>query len=465
MACIGYLSSNNSIQDMKTLYLFCLCLFVHFHTFLQAQMIDENIKKHIRERIENHYNVGISVAYLKGNQVAYFQAGTLGVQSQKPINEHTVFEIGSITKTFTTLLLADAVAKGLVKLDDPIQDYLPKNQKMPSSKDRAITFRDLATHTSGLPRLPDNLDVENDNPYSAYDSPKMFEFLGNYQLTRAVGDLYEYSNLGMGLLGVVMGKIHQKTYAQTLYDLIFTPLQMNDSQIETQFPKDFENIAYPHNGRKSVKMWGFDAMAGAGAIKSSTADLVRYVQAHLGIFRTDLFKAMQMTHQSQKALENGKSVGLGWHIYQKNNQSIIWHNGGTMGSCSFLAFNPQTQTGVIVLSNSNISVDDIGMSLILNETNLLKIRKKITLSEAKLKEMEGVYELGGGFQITVRLQKNQLTAQATGQDTFEIYPETENLFFYTVVEAQLEFERDETGQVKNLVLHQNGRKIKGMKIN
>lgn len=420
-----------------------------------AQLIPEEITTNIRERVNYKYTPGMVLIFFNKGQTELFQFGNTDYIQKNKVDENTVFEIGSLTKTFTTLLLALSVEKGLLLPDDPVQRYLPKTVKIPTRNGKEITFRHLATHSSALPRLPDNLDLTSSDPYADYDEKKLFEFLNSYQLKREPGKEYEYSNLGMGLLGHTLAMANKKSYPELLNEWIFKPLQMNHSQTGTTFQDEAVNIALPHLDEQPVAMWNFKVISGAGAIKSSAKDLLHYLKAQMGYEQSPLSKAMRFTQEVQKEVDKSTTVALGWHLTEKNGRKITWHNGGTGGSSSFMGFDPLNQKGVVILSNSTHQIDDLGWNMLCGEM-LQKLKKTVSLTKEVLQKYVAVYDFGQGFKISVFLNNEQLMAQAKGQEDYPIYADKENRFFFKVVEAELEFVRNEKGIIDKMILYQNG---------
>jgi CubicO group peptidase (beta-lactamase class C family) len=208
-----------------------------------------------------------------------------------------------------------------------------------------------------------------------------------------------------------------------------------------------------------VANWDLTALAGAGAIRSDTADMLAFVAAHLGYTETPLAKAMDsMTKVRRPGGASGTEIGLAWIIQKRGEREIRWHNGGTGGYRSFIGYDPKARVGVVVLSNmfTNVGVDDIGIHLLDPTAELvrlpaLKVHKEITLDAKVLEPYAGVYQLAPGVTFTITQEDNHLFAQLTGQGKLEVFAETQRDFFYKAVDAQLTFE-DGT-----LVLHQNGR--------
>jgi CubicO group peptidase (beta-lactamase class C family) len=283
-------------------------------------------------------------------------------------NGSTLFEIGSISKVFTSLLLADMAVRGEVSLDDPAEKYLPAGHKMPELGGRKITLRDLATHRSGLTRLPNLAPVDPANPYADFDEKRLLDFLDRHQLRRAPGSRYEYSNLGVGLLGYLLGRRAGTSYEELLKTRITGPLGMRDTVI-TLDPGQRRRFAQGYgDSRRPAKPWDFTALAGAGAIRSTVNDLFLLLDALSGSWRTSLAPAISL--MLERRLDTGMpatTVGLALHVTTLSGKSLVWHNGGTGGYRSMMAFDPATRTGAIVLSNETAgpAPDDLVRFLLL----------------------------------------------------------------------------------------------------
>jgi CubicO group peptidase (beta-lactamase class C family) len=382
-----------------------------------------------------------------------------------------VFEIGSVTKTFTATLLADMVKRGLISLDDPVAKYLPKNVKMPARGGKEITLLDLATQRSGLPGMPSNFNpADPDNPYADYTAKKLFEFLSSYVLPRDIGVSYEYSNLGVGLLGEALARKAGKSYEALLTERIFRTLKMKSTGIVLR-PEMAARLAAGHSQQLTpVKNWDLDALAGAGAIRSTVNDLLDYVAAYMGLKPSPLSSAMAMARQDRNDTTiPAMRIGLAWHLMKRPDTVIVWHNGGTAGYHSFVGFDLKQGTGIVVLSNSANDIDSIGFHFLDNQIPLAKIeyrkeRKEIALDPALLAAYVGEYQLAPTFTLMITKEGDQLFLQATGQPRIRLHPEAETEFFLAEVDAQISFVKDATGKLTHLVLHQGGRDIRGDKI-
>ncbi|WP_179008310.1 serine hydrolase [Winogradskyella forsetii] len=455
---------------MKNLYLFFIALTAFQFTIAQDLTIPADVKTHIQERVDQGFNPSIAMAYIKGEKVVYFNYGNTLLENGQPVDENTIYEIGSISKVFTTIMLADEVLKGNMKLTDPISKYLPSFVNVPTGNEKAITLKDLASHTSGLPRMPDNFKPKDrSNPFADYTINQIYEFLSSFELTRDIGSLYEYSNFGMGLLGHILELHSGKSYEDLVIEKIAKRLDMDDTRIVfTDRMK--ERLAYGYNDElKQTNNWDITSLAGAGAIRSSTRDMVNFIKANMETNNSSLNKAMKLSHQIafSDATKNF-NIGLGWHFAK--NDSIIWHNGGTGGYRAFIGFNKNTDEGVVVLTNSTFLVDAIGLKVLGQDVKLELPKKRefpdiVEVDEALLESYTGKYQLAPEFFISIKRVGNQLLAQATNQQEFEIYASSKNEFFLKVVEASVTFNSNDSGETTGLVLHQGGRSMPGKKVN
>lgn len=435
-----------------------LCASLLFLSPAGAQpVIPDDVKQNIRDRVDNGHCPAVAVGVIDPSGQTFFFYGNTRAADGTPVNATTLFEIGSITKVFTGILLADCVARGEVAYDDPIQKFLPDGVTAPTRGDKPITLLDLATHRSALPRLPDNLSPANpDDPYADYTPELLYAFLTGHKLSRDIGAEYEYSNLGAGLLGHLLGRATGKTYEQLLIERISTPLATNDTTIHLSDDQQ-ARLAAGHEVVKPVANWSLDdALAAAGAIRSTTADMLRFIAANAGINSSPLSDAMMQSHQRRNDAGPDMAVGLGWHIHTDSDAPIIWHNGGTGGYHSYCGFRPDTKLGVVVLTNSTENIDDIGRHLLDPKRELTAVQKTVRVPSETLDAYVGWYEMQPGPTIQITRQGDQLLAKVSGQGAYPIFAESEAKFYYKIVNAQISFVRDEAGKVTSLTLHQNG---------
>lgn len=367
-----------------------------------------------------------------------------------------LYEIGSITKTFTGVLLADLVASKVVSLDDPIDKWV----KAPSFEGKKITLRHLATHTSGLPRMPANFHPKDEaNPYVDYTAEQMYAFLASAKLEREPGSVYAYSNFGAGLLGQLIATIAKKPYEVLVKEKITGPLGMKKTSVALK-GADRSGLATPRNeSGAAVSPWEQDALQAAGAIRSNVTDMLAYLAANMDA-KSPLAQAYALARTPHHDSDGPGSVGLGWHV--RDLGRVVWHNGGTGGFHSYAAFDPVSRCGVVLLANTaDAPIDWLGYLLLRKLSGepappprVAKPEKKLTT--AQLDRLVGVYELAPTFAITVRREGDHLEAQATGQGSARLYAKSETSFYYRVVKAEIDFVPGKDGAIEALVLHQNG---------
>ncbi len=453
-----------------------LAIFIVFSLLLTAvqslaSTIDpQTIQKALTDAVANRHTVGIVVGIIDKDGRTIYSHGKTAADG-RAVDGDSVFEIGSVTKTFTATLLADMVARGLVNLDDPVAKFLPKGVTLPGRGGKEITLLDLATHRSGLPRMPSNFaPVDPDNPYADYTAGKLFEFLAGYSLPRDIGASYEYSNLGAGLLGEALARRAGKSYEALLLERIFRPLGMNSTGIVLR-PEMAARLAMGHSPQLvPVKNWDMDALAGAGAIRSTVNDMLDYLAANMGLKPSPLAPALALARQDRNdTTMPDMRIGLAWHLMKLPDTVIVWHNGGTAGYHSFVGFDVRKGMGIAILSNSANIIDNIGLHFLDEQIPLAKIEymkehKEIALEPARLDAYVGEYQLAPTFVLLIVKDGNQLFGQATGQPRFQLHPEAETEFFLQEVDAQISFVKDAAGKVTHLILHQKGQNIKGDKI-
>jgi len=264
----------------------------------------------------------------------------------------TIFEIGSVTKVFTALLLCDMALRGEVNLTDPVSKYLPASVHVPTRNGKQITLLDLATHYSGLPRMPNNYNPE-------YSAEQTYEFLSNYTLTRDPGAKYEYSNFGAGLLGQVLALRADSDYETLLRERITKPLGMTHTAMQLTPEMKANLIAGYGSGLKAPSV-EISALKGAGAIRSNVDDMLIFLAANMGLIESPLRPAMKKMLSVRRAVLPGVQIAIGWHIAN----GVVCHNGGTFGYHAFVGFEPHRKAGVVVLSNSSAFTDDLGQRVL-----------------------------------------------------------------------------------------------------
>lgn len=420
--------------------------------------MNEALQALLAERL-THEGVALAAARLRPEGTLDLAAASKPGSAAVSVDRHG-FEIGSITKVFTGLLLAEAVVRGELKLNDAVETQL--GFPLRDSADQPLRYVDLATHRSGLPRLAPNMKSANAaDPYVDYSDAQLLDALRAYKATRRRDETFEYSNCATGLLAWLLAKRAKLPLDQLLQDRIYTPLGLGQ-------PAALPRVQ-GHNGEgKAVPAWHFsEATAGAGALVMSAAQLARFGQAALGQFEHSLSKAFALALQvhSPLAMQPGMQMGLGWMLASRGERRVATHDGATFGFTSSLWLNLTEKRGGLVLSNASVSMADIAVHLMDEKRPLRDVaaERKITsqavlsLSAEQLAPLAGVYAASPQFKLTVRARDGKLFAQATGQGEFELFATSPRKFFAKVAPLQIEFAGD-SGQPESLVIDQGGRK-------
>ncbi len=429
-----------------------------------AMPTDDEIREILRVRIDKeHRAVGIVVGIVteqgtriithgKAKADAPASPGFAGDPAalSRPLDGDTVFEIGSITKPFTATILADMARKGELSVEDPVAKFLPTGVKMPSKNGKEITLRLLAQHLSALPRMPSNFRPANAlNPYADYGAPSLYEFLKDHELRREPGAEREYSNLAYGLLGHALSLKAGKPYEQLLHERITGPLGMNDTVI-TLTPELRTRLAHGHDLQgKPESNWDLNVLQGAGAIRSTVNDMLKFAAANAGITATPLRETIATAQERKYPPEAGEAepLSLAWgRGTQAGEQRLLWHNGGTGGYRSNLVFNTLTKVGVVVLSNGAEDIDDIAFHIIEPSWPVDVRRTAITLAPEALDRFTGVYEIAPNAYREIFRYRDRLFLQRTGQPVRELQAESATGFFSTEPVFQLLFELDAGGR-------------------
>lgn len=382
-----------------------------------------------------------------------FAAGHAQVPAEK-----VIFEIGSISKVFTGILLADAVQAGKLGLDDTLAQRLPVKFSDPAVG--AVTLKQLATHTSCLPRLPSNMTSGADkDPYAPYDNRALFEYLAGAKLEGKPPCAASYSNLGFGILGVVLETAWGKPWAELVREKIAVPLGMTDTAqelSEAQRPR----FAEPWSGDQQAHPWTFKAMAGAGALRSTLADMSKFADALLAGAKGPLGHVWPLLAGGHADMPSvGGKIGLGLLQLKEDGEEIYLHDGGTGGFRSTIQVRPGSGRAIIVLASNAAAEPDAWLSAWQAAGREPVKRSEITLPAEALDEYVGVYAVDSAMRFTLLRRGGGLISRLTGQPFAPLFASAKDEFFYKVVDAQLSFHRDASGRIKGLTLHQNGRNL------
>jgi len=427
---------------------------------------DPDIRALLAERIDvERRGVGILVGLIDPQGRRVVAHGGSGRGDGRPLDGDTVFEIGSITKAFTALLLAHMAERGEVGLDDPAARYLPDGVAMPERGGRQISLSHLATHTSGLPRRPGNLAPAHwENLYAGYSAQQLYAFLGACRLQSEIGEAHLYSNLGTGLLGHLLALRVGVDFETLIGERITGPLGMTSTAIE--LPPDLASrLAVGHDQRlRPVGEFQLGVLAGAGGLRSTANDLLDFLAAALGLAPNPLAPALSAQLRVRGPSDKAADIqALGWRIRPQGEGEMVFHNGATRGHRCFLQFDLARRAGVVVLTNTACARnDDLGLHL-LGGLPLTPPHPAL-VDAAALDLCVGCYRLSQTSLLEVSREDGRLFVQLTGQDAYEVYPLGAGEVRWASVEATAGFDFGPDGRASGLVLRQGGRERRGARV-
>ncbi len=298
---------------------------------------------------------GLAVGLVGASGKTFYGFGKIEGKRSKPPKEQTVFEIGSITKTFTGVLLAMAQMEGRIDLTGKIAPHLPEGVIPPGSALSNVTFLDLAAHSSGLPELPGNLPSRDPlNPFLGHSRPLLYEYLKSFKPTRPPGQTFEYSNVGAGLAGVLLSRIYGKSFEELVREKICDPLGMLDTRV-AMTESMLGDYAPGHNQKLApVPAWDVPALEAAGGLRSTVNDLLTYAAANLGLVDSPILPALLLSHipRFHAAKTPELFIGLFWNVYNFKEHRYVMHAGRSGGYFAMLMLDPARKTGVVLLSNA-----------------------------------------------------------------------------------------------------------------
>ncbi len=418
--------------------------------------------------VENQIADGLSVGYVEGEHWGIVHLGAAN-QGDETANFRTIYELGSVSKVFTSLLLADAVVRGEIDLDSAADVTNLAGIRLPTFDGTPIKWIDLSTHRSGLPRLPTDFQpTDMSDPYLNYDSKRAAAFVKEFKLPRKPGELQEYSNFGVSVLGYLVTQKAGKSYQQLLKERIAEPLGMIDCTVSLTSDQEKQQ-ALPHSRfGSSTSRWTFADLPGAGGINASMRDMMRFAKAQLNPPTGKLGEAVELAWSQQRNADaSGPAMGLGWMI--ASDGQTRWHNGQTGGSSSALFINRELKCAVIILCNTslNTEVDQLAMKLVMKAAGQEVEPEPATLAaddargdieiDAKHRSrLVGRYQLAPDFIFDVKDKDGHLMIGVTNQPTQEVFPDSATRWSYRGVDAQLEFKLSKIGPAKRLILHQKG---------
>lgn len=417
---------------------------------------DEEVELMLRYLVEDGKAEGIVVGFLEADGatriLSYGSAGPGGL----PLGPRSVFETGSIGKTFTATLLADMVIRGKVALEDPVSKYLPDSVTVPSYGGREITLLDLATHRSGFPKNADNhTPADPMNPYADFTTESIYRFLSGYELRREPGVEFKYSNIGFQLLGHALALAAGTTYTELHRQRILVPLGMDSSG----FTLDGERAEWAAQGHRNgsvVPYWtGTEARLGAGGLFANAEDLLKYLEANVGPPETELEEAMRMAHEPRLSWgESGDRIGLAWRVESVQGRNIVEHGGNTNGFTAFIGFDPEERVGLVWLTNTYGFADGTPLEILAHGRR--PEIDELRMTPGALSLFVGEYQDPSGSSLHVRLEpEGFLTIQSPRRARFRLYAETDSSFTLDRGSSRLVFQRSENGEVSGVRMEPN----------
>jgi CubicO group peptidase (beta-lactamase class C family) len=326
--------------------------------------LDKKVDAIIQPFMFETKTVALSIGVLKDGKTYFYNYGETKKGNGQIPSSKNLYEIGSITKTFTGILLAKAVTENKIKLNDPVNKYLPKNIPVIKFGDDTLKIVHLSNHTSGLPPLPDNFDTTDlTNPYRNYDEKKLLEYLKHASLSRKPGQKFEYCNLAVGLLGYILQGVNKMPFEKMVTTFISSKAGMTDTR---EFLTKKDSISFMQGYDESIALqsqWDFKILTAAGSLRSNTEDMLKYAALNLNALNEKIQKAIDLSHTATFDAGQQK-IGLNWFIQNWGWGQLWFHGGATGGYRSLLAINPKTTNAIIILSNTAVSNDEVGVSIL-----------------------------------------------------------------------------------------------------
>jgi CubicO group peptidase (beta-lactamase class C family) len=436
----------------------------------QAAVVDEKeIHAQLVERIDVRKwgtAIVVGVSSPQGRRIVSY--GTLSLKDRRKVDGTTLFEIASLTKVFTALLLADMAKQGEVQPEAPVSTCMPAGVKLPQHGGRQITFVDLATHSSGLPLRPQNLASQTAlNKYAGYTLEQLYQGLATFELPRDPGTAFEYSNWGFALLGQALAQCAGTSYEALLAERVTGPLGMRDTTfVPTATARS--RLASPYDGKlQPMPYEELGALGAAGGLYSNVDDLLAFVELFLGRGPEPLTDATATMLEPRRPGDGPDTqMGLGWRITTSKGVRTIWSTGGADGFRSFMGFNPETRVAVVALTNgrTGVGVDDIGGHILDPRVTVVRVHPRTAVAAAVLERYTGRYLFEDGVFMTVVREEDHLVVQMTNQGPSPIFAATPREFFPEDIEAQFVFDDAGKGPAQSLVLNQDGNTYKAVRV-
>lgn len=433
-----------------------------------APVVPSDVWAALQRRVDLEYTPGMIIGMVNADGRTIAGYGARSWDDATLPDGDTIYEIASVSKTFTATLLAQMVEAGDVALDDLVSDLLPATVTMPVGGE-SITLEDLATHYSGLPGAqppPECVFVDGSNSLAGYTPESMYEFLASYTMPRAPGVAFEYSNFAIGLLGHALGVSQGMSYEALLKERVLDPLGMSDTGITLNAEQETRR-APAHAGYIERPRFVMDELAPAGGLASSMNDMLTYLEHHMGLAAgSPLSSSMATTHGSRASMPpiSGipMNIGLTWWRWGLGS-GVVQHGGDSIGSATFAGFYPGSGVGVVVMSNTRrhefAEVRDLGLRALGVIPGVIPTDPPVSVPLAEKMNYVGRYQLAG-TEFGFGLVNDQLTLLSSGVEV-TLYPQGGRRFDYLDIggTAQMTFSVDGGGSATGMTLVQFGQTL------
>lgn len=419
--------------------------------------VESTLRNHLNERLDRELNQSIVVGIVSNYGEEYITVGTLERDGQNKPDKDTLYDIGGVTKVFTAATTADLVQARQLTWKTTAAALLPQGAAPPVFDGQAINLHQLATHSSGLPPLPLGLKPDDPaNPLAGYDAKALYENLPQTGYAFRPGTNYLHSELGYGLLGHLLELRTGETYEAVVQERITGPLGLEDTVV-TLSEEQQTRLAPPHEGLSPAPLTDWGVLQGAGALKSSAANLATFLKAQMGLIKTPKATAFSATHTP--ILPTGAQdtmVGRAWQVTSKEGITLYWHNGLSGGYASFIGFNPGRRVGVVILTNTSLSVDEIGFYVLAPEVFPLGSFSPLPrLPVETLLRYTGTYAVSPEARITISREGQNLYCTFSGGARYRLYPISDKLFGFAKGGITLSFDAPgKRGQAKSLTVNE-----------
>lgn len=444
------------MQKSHLLTLIFLIL-AHGIVFAQNQFNQDEFDDYIKVRMDTEKTPAIAIAISDSNgNITYLNYGTFAFTDNRQVSETSIFEIGSITKSFTGILMQILMTEHGISGDTPVTEILQKDNALPNFDSNHITIKHLLSHTSSLPRLPGNLSPTNMNdPYKEYTNEQLYRYLSAVEISREPGSEFEYSNMAYMLLGNLAEIIGGAPYDDLVRTYITGPLGMRSTM---RLVADDSRFVAPTASGTVVSPWNMDHTRGFGELKSTTTDLIRLMQAGTRHLPYEYVSAFTPGREIQISIQENFGMALGWFIATNHSDTIVFHGGGTGGFRTFAGYSTVTGRSAVVFANSNDDVQDIGRYLINNAYTMKKVNPVAVLNDEQFELLVGRYTNPGVPSFYITFDGAVLHARMDGQPALPLTPLTETRFTNSTVQAEIHFEITDNQSTK-LTLLQGGNRI------